>query len=199
MEKKQLKRKYADVKKVKEIIDSKYVNMPVNTEEFKGNISFVEIFEASKEWIVDKGNPEERCILGKGIKWLEIYPEGKNYSITSIYNKNNEIVEWYIDIADKIGVEDGIPYEDDLYLDVVILPEGKVILLDEDELEDTYEKNLITKEQYDLSYKMANEIMENGKNRINDLKLFCDKYLKIMENSNVVDVGNSCKVIKNIE
>lgn len=184
MQDKQLKRKYADVKKVKEITNNTYKNVYFDNEEFKGNISLVKILDADKEWIVDKGTAEERCILGNNLKWLEIYPDNENYCITAIYDKKDQIVEWYIDVADKIGTENGVPYEDDLYLDVVIVPNGKIILLDEDELEEAYQNNFITKEQYDLSYKMANEIMEIGKNKIDNLKDFCDKYLKIMENPN---------------
>lgn len=177
-----MKRKYADAKKVKEISKSTYLNLQIDSKEFKGNISLVEILEANKEWIVDKGKKDERCILGNGLKWLEIYPDDANYCITAIYDKKREIVEWYIDIANGVGVEEGIPYEDDLYLDVVILPDGTTILLDEDELIDAYENSLITKKQHDLAYKMANEIIDNGKNKLNDLKAFCNKYLDILEN-----------------
>lgn len=181
MQEKPLKRKYADVKKVKEITENTYINKYFDNKDFKGNISLVKILEASREWVVDIGTDEERCILGKDLKWLEIYPDNENYCITAIYGKNNEIVEWYIDIADSLGTENGVPYEDDLYLDVVILPNKKVILLDEDELEDAYKNKLITKKQYDLSYDTAKEIMEQGIERIDELTSFCDKYLKILE------------------
>lgn len=182
MPKKPLKRKYADVKKVKEITKSIYKNEYINNSEFKGNISLVKILDADREWIVEKGTSEERCILGKNLKWLEIYPDNANYCITAIYDKNNKIVEWYIDIADCLGTENGIPYEDDLYLDVVILPSKKVILLDEDELEEAYKNKVITKNQYDLSYNTANEIMKKGIERIDDLTSFCNKYLNMLEN-----------------
>lgn len=46
-----------------------------------------------------------------------------------MYDEKNEIVEWYFDIARKIGKENGIPYEEDLYLDVVVTPTGEIILL----------------------------------------------------------------------
>ncbi len=179
---KPLKRKYADVKKVKEITESIYKNKYFDNGEFKGNISLVKILDADREWVVEKGTPDERCILGKNLKWLEIYPDDANYCITAIYDKSNKIVEWYIDIADSLGTENGIPYEDDLYLDVVLLPSKKAILLDEDELEEAFENKMITKKQYDLSYNIANEILQEGIKRIDDLTSFCNKYLNILEN-----------------
>ena len=53
----------------------------------------------------------------------------------------------------KIGVEDDIPYEDDLYLDLVINPMGESTMLDEDELKYVLDKKDITIEDYKLAYK----------------------------------------------
>ena len=95
-----------------------------------------------------------------------------------IDDKDN-IVEWYFDIARELGNEDGIPYEDDLYLDVVIVPDGRIHLLDEDELEDAYNKKEVNKKDYDMAYKTANMIMEKAKEKdtVEKLTVFTKKYL----------------------
>ena len=64
--------------------------------------------------------------------------------MSAAYDEKNEIIEWYFDIARCIGKENGIPYEDDFYLDVVLTPNGKIILLDEDEFEEAFKRNEIT-------------------------------------------------------
>lgn len=72
-----------------------------------------------------------------------------------MYNQNKEIIEWYFDISKEIGSENGVSYEDDLYLDVVVNPDGEIILLDEDELKEALDRLEISKEDYDMAYNEA--------------------------------------------
>lgn len=118
--------------------------------------------------------------MDKNYKWLEFYDYNAKIKLTAIYNENNEIVEWYFDIAKKIGKENGIPYEDDLYLDVVVTPEGKIILLDENELEAAFNRLEINKADFDMAYEESNKLIKILKNNINKLKDFTDKYFKEM-------------------
>lgn len=181
LSKKALKRKFADARGYKCIIESKYKNIRLNNEKFTGNISLLEIEKVEENWYVDE---EKRCVLAKGYRWLGIYQENKNYCITAIFNEDKELVEWYIDIARKLGVEKEVPYEDDLYLDVVIVSDGRKHLLDEDELQEAYEKNIIDKQEYDMAYELANKILEVDENNIEKLRKFSYKYLEILENYN---------------
>ena len=42
-------------------------------------------------------------------------------------NEEEEILLWYIDMIAAQGIDaDGIPYFDDLYLDLVVYPDGTV-------------------------------------------------------------------------
>lgn len=52
----------------------------------------------------------------------------------------------------KFGLENEIPYEDDLYLDYVIEPNGSEHVLDEDELLDALNCKKITKKEYEMAY-----------------------------------------------
>ena len=97
--------------------------------------------------------------------------------LTAIYDENNEIIEWYFDIAREIGKDNGIPYEDDMYLDVVVTPSGDVILLDEDELKEAFDRKEMTKDEYDEAYKIAYDLMEKLKNNKDKLQEYTDKYL----------------------
>ena len=53
--------------------------------------------------------------------------------------------------ADKGTDEDVIPYFDDLYLDLVVYPNGTIIEDDMDELEEALLIKDISEEQYDLA------------------------------------------------
>lgn len=174
-----LKKRYADGGNKKDILEKEYKNVRVDNEKFNGNISLLTIKKVRNEWYVDE---ENRCILANNYKWLEIYPDNKNYCITAIYDDKGKIKEWYFDIASDIGETNGIPYEDDLYLDVVLIPDGRINILDEDELKSALDRKEISKEKYDMANKTADKIIEFYGKNLEDLKKFTDKYLKILEN-----------------
>lgn len=87
-------------------------------------------------------------------------------------NQNNEILLWYIDMIASQGVdEDEIPYFDDLYLDLVVYPDGTVIEDDMDELEDALLDGDITSEQYNLAIATSDKLKEGT---LSDIKSFID-------------------------
>lgn len=178
-----LKKRFADGRnKSIDILEKDFRNMRIDNEEFNGNVSLLSIKKVRKEWYVDE---ENRCILANNYKWLEIYPDEKNYCLTVMYDEKEKIVEWYFDIARGVGEENGVPYEDDLYLDVVLVPDGRIHLLDEDELDDAYKKREINQKEFDMAYRVANEIIEKyqEKDNIEKLKDFSNKYLEKIKTS----------------
>ena len=66
---------------------------------------------------------------------------------------------------------------DTQYLDVILRPDGKILLLDEDELKSALEESKITKEDFDLAYFEANKLMKLLDGKENKLKDFTDKFL----------------------
>ncbi len=80
-----------------------------------------------------------------------------------------EVLQWYFDIIKESGLENGKVFFDDLYLDVVHLPNHMTILIDEDDLEEALSFGTINKADYDLAYKEAYRLMnelKNGENHI---------------------------------
>lgn len=143
---------------------------------FCGDIYFYNFIDVKEKILIPNG----KCIMDNNYKWLEFYDYSSKIKLTAIYDENNGIIEWYFDIAREIGKDNGIPYEDDLYLDVVVTPSGDVILLDEDELKEAYNKREITREEFENAYKEAEQLMNKLKNNKNKLKEYTDKYLKQM-------------------
>ena len=121
-------------------IQSLFQNLKLDKEDFKGDIYLNNFKKISVPYLLENG----LCIQDSNYKWLEFYDYNSRIRLTAIYNEKNEIVEWYFDIARGIGKENGIPYEEDLYLDVVLGLGGKIILLDEDELKDAFERKEMT-------------------------------------------------------
>ena len=152
----------------------------VDTKEFNGYVGIVDVKESTEEWLVPREDNTQECILKSGFKWLEFYPDNEKYAITAIINEENRVVEWYFDMVKDFGIEDGMPYMDDLYLDLVITPRGEVYVLDEEELQEAVDKNDITKADYKQAHDTLDMLLakyDNG-NNIKELEYLTDKYLK---------------------
>ncbi len=174
---KKTRKKFADsVREFDSVVEVKQSLKSVDDIDFRGDIYLNHFIKISEPFILDKG----LCIQDTEYKWLEFYDYSSKERLTAIYDEKNKIVEWYFDIAREIGKENGIPYEYDMYLDVVLTPEGDLILLDEDELKDALDNDYITKEDFDQAYLTANNLIEKIKGKELELKEFTDKYLKMM-------------------
>lgn len=132
----------------------------IDTDVFKGYIGLIEIEEVSEKQIW-KFNGEDIVVCDKGLKWLSILPQNDYYCITAMMNEKSDILLWYIDMIVAQGIDvDGIPYFDDLYLDLVVYPNGTIKVDDMDELEDALTAKDITKEQFDLAIRTSDQLRE---------------------------------------
>lgn len=87
-------------------------------------------------------------------------------------NENNEILVWYIDMIASQDIDgDDIPYFYDLYLDLVVYPDGTVIEDDRDELETALANGDITLEQYNLALTTSAKLK---KDFLSDITFFMD-------------------------
>lgn len=89
-----------------------------------------------------------------------------------------ELIEWYFDIAKEVGVENGIPYEDDLYLDMVIMPDGQMLVLDEDELQEAFKRGEIDQDDVDLAYETLKELEDKYVDDLDNLRKLTDNFGK---------------------
>lgn len=129
------KRKYANRRDWERILKNRYAQMDVQDEHFSGVVALFQIDEVrAPQYKVHKD--EEFIVADAGYAWLQYFPDNEPFGVTVMFNDRGEIVQWYIDIVDAIGLEDGIPYMDDLLLDILVFPNGDVVRKDEDEFEE---------------------------------------------------------------
>ena len=167
-----LKKRYAD-RFVGNRANADLRIISISDDYFSGDIYFYKFIDVKDKLLIPNG----KCIMDNNYKWLEFYDYSSKVKLTAIYDENSEIIEWYFDIAREIGKDNGIPYEDDLYLDVVVTPSGEIILLDEDELKEAFNKREMTKEEYENAYEEAKQLMNKLKNNKDKLNEYTDKYL----------------------
>ena len=153
-----LKRSRLSYDEWKCITNKKLTGKSINTDFLKGYIGLLEIEEVSEKQIW-KFHGEDIIVCDKGLKWLSILPKDDFYCITAMLNENDEILLWYIDMIAEQGMDaDGIPYFDDLYLDLVVYPDGTVKVDDMDELVEALSSKDITQEQFNLAISTSNKL-----------------------------------------
>lgn len=154
-----MERKYGDRSEWKRILKRKYAQAFIDTKEFKGYITLLNTIKVMKPLWVNYGE-KSVCIVDDGYMWLQQFPLEKNHSVTTMFNAKGNIVQWYIDICYKNSIENNVPYLDDLYLDIVLLPTGEVIVKDVDELEEAFSRGMVDQSLYDLAWKELNHLKD---------------------------------------
>ena len=152
----------------------------VNDDRYVGYIGVTDIIKTSEEVYVPREGRKPECILASGMKRLRVFPTNTNYTINAVYDNKFNFIEFYIDIVNKVGVnQDNIPYMEDLYLDIVYTHKDEIIILDEDELEAALNNNEISKEQYDICIKQKDELVSilSNKKEAEALKEYCHNQL----------------------
>ena len=160
-----MKRRYAN--SVNKGIN-KFAQKRIVEDYFKGYICKVNVDKVIKP-IIAKTDKAEIVLLDDNYEWYMLYPDGEKYVVTIMYDDKNNLIEWYFDIAKELGIKNGIPYEDDLYLDLVIKPDGTYEVLDESELKDALDKDLITKDDYDKAFLTVNKLINMYQNDLDSL------------------------------
>ena len=154
---------------------------------FKGYICNIKLQNITNPLIVNNGK-ERVCIKDNNYEWFEVYPDKSNYAITIMFDDNKNLIEWYFDIAKQVGIENNVPFEDDLYLDMCVLPSGERIVLDEDELINALNKGEIQQSDVDLAYSTIKMLEEK----------FVENFDKLVDFTNKISelFASECKVVK---
>jgi predicted RNA-binding protein associated with RNAse of E/G family len=153
-----VKVKYIDKRHWRRIVDREYVEVKVNNNKFKGIIGLVTMKKVRE--------PLEVSVVGQKItvaddnyQWLQILPEKKRYSITVMIDSEGNPLEYYFDINIKNITQKGNARTLDLFLDVLVLPNGEYELVDEEDLQRALEQGQITRQQYHEAYVIAHQLM----------------------------------------
>ena len=74
-------------------------------------------------------------LLEPGDLWIEFYYRREPFNIMAIYDRQGRIKGWYCNVTEQVEISpDEIRWRD-LALDLLVLPSGRQMVLDEDEFE----------------------------------------------------------------
>jgi predicted RNA-binding protein associated with RNAse of E/G family len=142
-----LERKFGNHANWKRILKRHYAQTFVDSESFKGYLTLLKMDQVAQP-LYKKYGIHEICIADNGYSWMHQYPLDGNYTVTTMFDEKGAIVQWYIDLCENIGLENGVPRMDDLFLDLVVLPSGELFQLDLDELNEALVQGIIDRIQY---------------------------------------------------
>ncbi|MCU9614668.1 DUF402 domain-containing protein [Caldibacillus lycopersici] len=154
-----LKRKYGNRSEWKRVKESRYAQTCVETETFRGYITLLQIDRVEAPLYITY-ETKQICIVDDGYSWLQHFPLDQKFSITTMFNGNGEVIQHYIDIITGVGTDNGIPWMEDLFLDIILLPTGEMYRKDADELEEAYSLGIIDQSLYELAQEIANRLTQ---------------------------------------
>lgn len=175
-----MKTKYLDKKKWRRIMRSKYDEKIITYRGEKilaGLIHMYKVREPLSVSVVGK----DTLVVANNFKWLQLLPEDRNYSITVMYDERWREIQYYFDINYSHTLELGKARRQDLYLDVLVLPDGRYELVDEEDIKRALRKGVITSEESKYAYKVANDLMreiDRDFNQFKEMAACCLKELK---------------------
>lgn len=151
----------------------------VDNELLCGHVGLMDMLEVTEPqtWQF-KGR--EIVVCDTGYQWLTILPQNDFYCITAMINREKEIVVWYIDMICSQGIDpDGVPWYDDLYLDLVVAPNGEIVVDDMDELEEALREKDISEEQFQLALETGRKLQEGMLANIDSFKEYTYRCVKL--------------------
>lgn len=131
-----------------------------------------EFFVASKKikfmenpFVISSG----KCLMDNNYSIIEVIPKNENYAMRVYFDENNNILQYYFDVSLKNGVDEEtkVPFYDDLFVDITVT-DGKIEVLDEDELDDALNSKIISKADYDLAIQTRDKLLSELQNGTNE-------------------------------
>ncbi len=99
-------------------------------------------------------------VIENGYTMLYFAFVGENWDILKIYSNEGKFKGLYIDILSYTKRYSNTLEMLDLFLDIYISPDGKVSLLDEEEIKTALNSGIIDEKTFDFAYLTAREIIE---------------------------------------
>lgn len=158
------------------VLERRFTVQRIDNADYHGYVTLLRLDRVSEPLFVSFG--EERvCIADQGYDWVQHFPDGEHFVLLSAFDERGELVQWYIDIVESMGVDEhGVPWYKDLYLDIVVAPSGETLLLDVDELDEALRKGKITTGQYNFAWQQASALLDALESDLFRLLWLCDAH-----------------------
>ncbi len=163
------------------ILSKQRTGKQVDTPQLKGYLGLltIDIVSEKQIWKYDRN---EVVVCDNGYHWLTIMPSNDFYCITIMMDECYRIIVCYIDMIDTQGYDDdGVPYFYDLYLDLIVYPDGNIVTDDMDELQGALKIGEITEEQYNRAITTSQKLQDELLSDIGKFQYFIKEMLTLLK------------------
>lgn len=173
-----------------------YHQMHMDNELFKGWVSLNYLTDGeTRFWEYEKSG--KIPVSAKGMTWLTLIPDDRKRCIGAYIKPDRRVSVWYVDVIEETGIdEDGVVYYIDKYLDVILTPQGDVIVQDRDELDAAYESGELSDAQYEEALKEGELIIKELATDIGKTEEFC---LAVLAKAEEMIAGDRFTIFLNLE
>lgn len=173
-----------------------YHQMHMDNELFKGWVSLNFLTDGeTRFWEYEKSG--KIPVSAKGMTWLTPIPDDRKRCIGAYIKPDRRVSVWYVDVIEETGIdEDGVVYYIDKYLDVILTPQGDVIVQDRDELDAAYESGELSDAQYEEALKEGELIIKELATDIGKTEEFC---LAVLAKAEEMIAGDRFTIFLNLE
>ncbi len=163
------------------IISKNRIGKQVDIPQLKGYLGLLTIDTVSEKQIW-KYNKNDVIVCDNGYHWLTIMPSNDFYCITVMMDDSYEMKVCYIDMIDTQGYDDdGVPYFYDLYLDLIVYPNGNIVTDDMDELEEALITGKITDVQYHQAITTSQKLQDGLLSNIGEFQHYIKEMLNLLK------------------
>lgn len=171
-----MKKKFVDQVYMREVLDKDWYLE--EDKDLNGYIALKYVKDISKP-LTSFCNGKQHIGLDKGYSILEYIPRDRNYNCRVFFDTLNRPLLFYFDINNTVGIENGIPWYDDLYLDVIMECPTRtemgyyISLSDEGEFKTAFKEGDFDQDTYDMGYRVAIALMTELRAQKNDIVNRC--------------------------
>ncbi|HEX4208494.1 MAG TPA: DUF402 domain-containing protein [Ktedonobacteraceae bacterium] len=154
-----MKRKRADRIDWQRVTRRRFAQTHIDDTVFQGHVTLFCIDEVTAP-LFRAPDGQQICLAAAGYKWLQHFPRGSRYTLTTIFDQHHEIVRWYIDICNRHYLDaQGVLWYEDLYLDIDVALDGSAFLLDVDELDEALRLERVSSLEYEIAWREAEKLL----------------------------------------
>lgn len=129
-------------------------------------------------------------IVNQGDTWLQIAFQDAYFWVTAMFDRNDQLLQIYFDITNSNCLTDeDNPMFEDLYLDIVMEPDGTLHVLDQDELDEALKNGEISADQYRKAQDECVSLYQFLREDWKAFAAFCQDEMMKLKNENRVTAG----------
>ena len=173
-----------------------YHQIYMDNELFKGWVALNYLTDGEERfWEYEKSGRVPIC--GKGMTWLTLIPDDRKRCIGAYIKPDRRVSVWYVDVIEETGIdEDGVVYYIDKYLDVILTPQGDMVVMDRDELDAAHLSGELSDSQYENALKEGELIIEELAADIGKTEVYC---LAVLAKAEEMIVGDKFTIFLGID